>query len=250
MKKKPRGNLYIGTSNIVVPGKRENYPADYRDKSRLHYYSSIFNSVEINSTFYKVPMPTTFERWATEVPEDFQFTIKLWKEITHCKNLQYEAEKIGFFMQAASRMGAKKGCLLVQFPGKISMENFNVVEELLEQLTGANELGWRIAVEFRNPGWYIGETSEMLDVFQASLVLHDIPKSRNEALNKAATFVYCRCHGPTGNYRDSYSNEYLQERATQIRSWLHSGKDVYAYFNNTMGSAYENALTLQEMLGT
>lgn len=247
MKKNPTGKLMIGTSNIVAPGKRADYPEAYRNKSRLQYYSSIFNSLEINSTFYKVPMPSTFERWSEEVPEDFQFTIKLWKEITHCKNLNYDAEKVAFFMNAASRVGAKTGCLLIQFPGKISIEYFSEVEQLLEQVDAANQLGWRIAVEFRNADWYVSETFELLDEYNASAVLHDIPKARNNDLNKKAGFVYCRFHGPTGNYRDSYSDEFLQEKATQIKAWLQSGRDVYAYFNNTMGSALENVLTLQRL---
>ena len=87
MMKKTAGIVRIGTSNIVVPGNRQSFPPGFRDKSRLHYYASLFNTVELNSTFYKVPMASTFNKWSLDVPENFQFTIKLWRDITHVKNL-------------------------------------------------------------------------------------------------------------------------------------------------------------------
>ena len=85
MIKQSNGILRIGTSGIVVPGNKLSFPAAFQHKSRLNYYSSLFNTLEINSTFYKVPMQSTFEKWSLDVPEQFQFTIKLWREITHVK---------------------------------------------------------------------------------------------------------------------------------------------------------------------
>jgi uncharacterized protein YecE (DUF72 family) len=143
----------------------------------------------------------------------------------------------------------KKGCLLIQFPGKISMEYFKEVETIIEraaQQDPGNE--WKKAIEFRHPSWYIGETFEMLDEYDASLVLHDIPKSRIHENKTKANFVYQRFHGPKGDYRDSYTDGFLKEKASQIKGWLKEGKDVYAYFNNTIGSAYDNAHTLKKML--
>ena len=106
---------------------------------------------------------------------------------------------------------------------------------------------WRIAVEFRNPTWYFGETFELMDEYDASIVLHDIPKAKSKDINKKASFVFIRFHGPNGDYRGNYNNELLKEYADKIKAFLKEGKDVYAYFNNTIGSAFENAGTLWGM---
>src|SRR5205085_11432659 len=124
-------------------------------------------------------------------------------------------------------IGNKKGCMLVQFPGKISLDYFNEVEQVLQGLTDHDEQGeWRKAVEFRSATWYVGETHELLNEYMASLVLHDIPKARNSDTNNAAGFVYLRFHGPKGDYRGSYSNEFLREQIERINGWLNTGKDV------------------------
>ena len=86
----------------------------------------------------------------------------------------------------------------------------------------------------------------MLDEYNASMVLHDNPKAKNEELNKRAGVAYLRFHGPKGDYRGSYDHGFLKERAVQIKGWIKNGKDVYAYFNNTAGEAFSNARSLQE----
>lgn len=248
MAKLRNGVLYIGTSNIVVPGNKQTFPAEFQQKTRLHYYSTIFNTVELNSTFYKVPMASTFSKWAGEVGENFRFTIKLWKEITHGKNLQYDLTNIDQFLNAADGLNNKKGCLLVQFPGKISLEYYIAVEKILQRIVEREqEHPWRTAIEFRHPDWYVSETFELLDEYGASMVLHDIPKAKNFELNKRADFVYLRFHGPAGDYRGSYTDSYLAEHVSNTRTWLAEGKDVFAYFNNTIGEAFENAHTLKAM---
>ena len=247
MKTKKAGTVYIGTSNIVIPGNKQSFPEAFRDKSRLHYYASLFNTVEINSSFYKVPMPSTFEKWTAEVPAGFKFSIKLWKAITHVKELDCLDEDIDKFLMAMDRSGKHKGPLLIQFPGKISIDFYNKVEHILQRIFLHNNK-MEMAVEFRHPGWYVGETMELLDEFNASLVLHDIPKSKNLQLNKKATFVYLRFHGTAGDYRGSYTTKELKYYAALIKKWAAQGKNVYAYFNNTMGAAYDNACSLQGMV--
>jgi len=119
----PHGKVWIGTSNIVVPGSKKDFPDEFQSTSRLTYYASLFNSLEINSSFYKVPRPQTFERWSSEVPDKFKFTVKLWKQVTHVKLLKFRSQDIDFFMNAANRLdNSKKGCLLVQFPPSITAD--------------------------------------------------------------------------------------------------------------------------------
>src|SRR4051794_30341896 len=110
MSKDTKGILRIGTSNIVVPFSKEFFPVAFQDKSRLNYYSSIFNTVELNSTFKKTPRPSTFEKWADDVPGEFQFTVKMFKDITHIKELNTDFTLIESVVNAANYLGDKKGC--------------------------------------------------------------------------------------------------------------------------------------------
>jgi len=243
------GSIRIGTSNGHMPGNKSSFPPPYTSESRLHYYSTLFNSIEVNSCFYKTPLRATYEKWANDVPDNFQFTLKLCRDITHAKELEYDLEAMDKFLQAATGIGNKKGCLLIQFPGKITLEHFNQVEDILSELRVHDPVpDWLTAVEFRNESWYIGETTELLDQYKASMVLHDFSKAKVSTISCNADFVYMRFHGPTGNYRDSYSEAALDEKAELIKQIQLSGKDVYAYFNNTAGSAFENAKYLQSKL--
>src|SRR5690349_9961513 len=78
----------VGTTNGYMPGNKSSFPPEFRAGSRLHYYSQLFNTVEVNSCFYKIPLRSTYKRWADDVGPDFKFTLKLCKEITHAKNLE------------------------------------------------------------------------------------------------------------------------------------------------------------------
>lgn len=245
-----KGILRIGTSGIVVPGTKQHFPVEFQLGSRLNYYGSLLNTVEINSTFYKIPMLSTFEKWSLDVPQEFQFTVKLWREITHVRHLNIDLQNIDLFLNAANGIANKKGCLLVQFPGSITAAYSAQVEQILRRLQLLDPKNqWRKAIEFRSVTWYNNQTYKLLDTYGASIVLHDMPKSKNFVLNEAAKFVYCRFHGPIGDYKGSYSNDFLEEQSEKIRDWLNDGKDVYAYFNNTMGSAFENAMTVKVMVG-
>lgn len=235
--------FYCGTSNVELPVPNKlHFPPEYQDKSRLNYYASLYNSVEINSTFYKLPMPRTVEKWANDVPEDFRFTFKLWKSITHVKELDFDAEDIQKFMAAVNACGTKKGCILIQFPGSIKAFYFPKFKCLIDELykTSAGQ-GWRLAVEFRDKSWYRDATYQLLESYKATIVTHDIPASATPLIDMESDFVYLRFHGEKGDYRGSYEDEYLEEQASYIREWTNEGKQVFAYFNNTIGQAVQNA---------
>src|ERR1700749_3370129 len=124
--------ILAGTSGLVltVPNKQA-FPPEFRDKSRLTYYASLFNSIEVNSSFYKVPMASTVKKWAGSVPDNFRFTFKLWRGITHNKQLTFNPEDVERFIKVIDCAGDKKGCLLVQFPASITLGNSNQLENLL-----------------------------------------------------------------------------------------------------------------------
>lgn len=250
MKRSKAGIFRSGTSGLVLPvPNKQSFPPEFRDKSRLTYYSSLFNSIEVNSSFYKVPQAATVKKWADSVPDNFSFTFKLWREITHVKERAYQPEDVLRFMEVISNAGPKKGCLLIQFPPSFTVELFARVEQLLDILQNIDPPHeWKVALEFRHPSWYIGEVYELADEYACSMVLQDIPKSRNEQLNKGASFVYLRFHGPAGDYKGGYSDDHLRRQAVAIKQWRSEGKDVFVYFNNTIGDAVKNLATLNSFV--
>ncbi len=237
--------FYSGISGVALPVPKSQYPPEFHGKSRLHYYASIFNSVEVNSIFYKLPRSSTVANWAESVPDDFRFTFKVSKTITHVKRLDFAVKDVDDFIKTVDNIGNKKGCLLTQFPPSLKIEKLDRLQKLLEALgetTHNNE--WRIAMEFRNSSWYEREVYELLEEFNVSMVIHDIPTSATPLNEVVGNFIYLRFHGPEPRYRGSYSNEFLQQYAEYIMQWMKAGKTVYTYFNNTMGAAVSNLQTL------
>lgn len=239
--------FYSGTSNVVVPVKQSQYPPEARGASRLQYYAMLHSSVEINATFYKVPKAATIEKWGNSVPADFRFTFKVPKTITHAKYLQFSGSDLETFTTAIAAVADKRGCILVQLPPSIKQEMQEEVEAILEGLV-SDAKGWHIAVEFRHPSWYKSSVYRMLQHYGAGMVEHDLPKAPTPQVTVAEDFKYLRFHGPEGTYRGSYSDAFLAEHALRIAAWVQEGKEVYAYFNNTLGNALDNLSTLDKMV--
>lgn len=241
--------LYSGLSGLQLPIPKYLFPPPFENASRLTYYASHFNSIEINSSFYKIPRASTVANWSNSVSENFRFTFKLWKEITHAKNLNFNKEDIIAFFESINAVNDKKGCLLIQFPPGIGRAYALQLDRLLSFIKESDPAqDWKIAVEFRNNSWYEEEIYELLDFHKATLVIHDIPKSATPLRDQKSSFLYLRFHGPTGNYRDSYSEDFLREYALLLNEWVEEGKSVYAYFNNTMGDAFDNLKMLNNFV--
>ncbi|MCM4161758.1 DUF72 domain-containing protein [Antarcticibacterium flavum] len=244
-----RHQFYSGLSGLQLPVPKYLFPPEFKNASRLTYYASYFNSIEFNSTFYKIPQPATVGKWSAMVPEGFRFTFKLWKEITHSKGFNFNKEDVVAFFNSINAVKEKKGCLLIQFPPSIGREYARQLGNLLScinDIDPANE--WKVAVEFRNTSWYHEDVYDLLNFYKATMVIQDIPKSATPLINQKSGFLYLRFHGPTGNYRESYSEEFLKEYAALINAWREEGKTVFAYFNNTMGDAFDNLTTLNRFV--
>lgn len=238
------GHIWLGTSGIVLPGNKSTFPEQFRGQTRLHYYSHLFNSLEINSSFYKIPKLSTFAKWANEVTPDFKFSVKLWRGITHAKRLNFLSDDVHKFMSAVAGLGNKCGCLLIQFPASIKSDLLERVNQLLIDIKmrdGQN--AWRVAVEFRDRSWYQEQVYKMLASHHAILVLHDMPTSASLDLigNLNSRDIYFRFHGPTGKYNGSYSKQFIDEYGEAINELKQEGKNTYIYFNNTVGSALQDA---------
>jgi len=240
------GDFYGGTSGLLIPIPKRDFPPEFAAYSRLQYYATLFNSIEINSSFYKLPMLSTVAKWAADVPENFRFTFKLWRQITHSKKLIFNDDDVLRFMDVINNAGSRKGALLVQFPPSLAVAARGRLAHLLNILTDTNTTQWDVAIEFRHRSWYNEEIYDLLTSFNAGLVLQDMPKSATPQVVTADNFVYLRFHGPSGNYKGSYGDEVLFEYSWYIREWQGGGKNVYVYFNNTAGDALNNLFTLKQ----
>jgi uncharacterized protein YecE (DUF72 family) len=242
--------FYAGTSGLLLPVPNKLfYPEKFRDKTRLTYYGSLFNSIEINSSFYKVPKASTIARWATEVPKNFKFTFKLHRGITHEKGLIFDPAEISSFMKTISAVGNKKGCLLVQLPPSIKIGYEKQLIKILELIKDSNATdGWGLSIEFRDKSWYTEHIYDLMSKLGIAIVIHDMPKSKTPSKEESQSIVYIRFHGPVGDYRGSYDYELLQHYRQNICTWLKQGKQVFLYFNNTIGEAMKNLIDINRMV--
>ena len=238
--------FFFGTSGLVLPFNKSQYPTEFKDKSRLQYYASLFNSIEFNNTFYKLPQPATVNNWAESVPDDFKFTFKVPKSITHSQDLESGLCDVANFLSVVENAGHKKGSLLAQFPPSLTIEQIEPFKKLLHLFVEESKGSlWKLAVEFRHPSWQEPQVYQLLQDFKASLVLHDMKNSPLQIPSVDDDFIYLRLHGPEPRYRGSYSDEFLKQLAESIGEWIDEGRTVYAYFNNTVGDAFNNVQTLK-----
>ncbi len=242
-----KNKLYIGTSGIVVPVAQSNFPDAFKEKSRLSYYASLLNSLEVNSSFYKNPRVSTLTRWVSEVGDDFKFTFKIPKLVSHVKYLAFDPTDVLEFLALVDHVGKMKGCLLIQFPPSLKVDALPALKKLLQIIRKTDESSsWDIAVEFRDSSWYTSKVETALSNFNSCIVLHDHPKAPTP-LEISQELFYLRFHGEGGRYRGSYDISALSPYAEIARKFLLENKHGYAYFNNTMGDAFANAKMLEQL---
>lgn len=247
--KEPSINYHSGLSGLVLPFPKYKFPPGFENASRLTYYATLFNSIEINRSFYVLPNGKTLAKWADQVPNGFTFTFKLWKQITHAKGLQFEEADVVNFMNAIENVVLKKGSLLIQFPASIKIQCMHQLDRLLSHIGSCDpEKTWSVAIEFRDSSWYTEDVYEMMETYGASVVMHDKAKTASPHITLNSETIYVRFHGPEGNYRGCYTEDFLQEYASYICEWLNEGKSVFVYFNNTMGKAFDNLQLLNKLI--
>jgi uncharacterized protein YecE (DUF72 family) len=239
-----RGKYYIGTSGWHYKHwKRTFYPAELSDDDHFLYYCTLFHTVEINNSFYKLPASKTFSDWHKASPDDFIFSVKGSRFITHMKKLNTDASSIRMFFDRAGKLKEKLGPILFQLPPKWNLN----LERLSSFLNNLPE-GYRYAFEFRNETWYTPEVFGLLQKYNAAFCIYELAHHLSP-LNVTADFVYVRLHGPGEKYQGSYTLPALKKWAGLCREWSQQGKDVYVYFDNDQaGYAAFNALQLSGLV--
>ncbi len=213
--------------------------------THLERYATLFNAVEINTTFYRLPKVETFAKWRDAVPDSFRFAVKMPKDITHVGRLK-ELGKLSLFMERVQLLGEKLGPVLIQLPPSLGFE-----PTIAKQFFAACRLSHEgvFVLEPRHLDWFTDTALGMLEEHQVALVAAD------PALNPVGTVPsgwlgvqYFRLHGTPHMYYSSYEDQYLDELRNRL---LAASKlvPVWVVFDNTAsGAAVTNGLYLKRHL--
>jgi len=227
--------LYIGTSGFIYSKWRGKfYPEDVPKFKYFDYYAEHFNSLELNSTFYKIPKETTVKSWKYKLKKyNMKMSIKANQNITHKNKLQ-KPELALEFTGLLNPIKEYLGAILFQLPPSLKYDY-----ELLDNFLSALPDEYKYAIEFRHKSWYNDKTYTILKQNKTALVWHDFDQPF--VLEKTARFTYTRFHGYTGKYKGRYPDEFL-------RTIINRTKNGFCYFNNTDDiSAPFDALRLKEI---
>jgi uncharacterized protein YecE (DUF72 family) len=242
---------YIGTSGWNYKHWRNLiYAPKFAQKNWLGFIAEHFDTVEVNTSFYRIPTSETIAAWQQATPAQFKFALKLWRGITHYKKLINAAEFTRRFLDVADVLDTKRrGPLLIQLPPNQS-KDLAKLDMYLRELRGLLTTRWNVALEFRHDSWLDPEVYRLLDKHRGALCIHDMPGKAATTTPNDAPFIYMRRHGTAeGRYAGSYSEEQLEHDAGNVRKWTKEGKSVYVYYNNDIGGhAFWNARQLRNMI--
>ena len=235
-----RGALRVGTSGYQYDHWRGVlYPEKLAKKRWFEHYARVFDTVEINNTFYNLPKADTFRDWRERTPAGFRYALKYSRYGSHIKRLKEPENHVPTFLERADLLGDALGPILVQLPPNFRA-NGQRLRAFLERLP--DDHLW--ALELRHESWLDDEIRDLLAEHGVARVVHD--ELADHPVEATADFAYWRFHGP-GNV--GYSEEAIDRTAELIDEQLAAGLDVYAYFNNDAeGWAVTNAERLRERL--
>jgi uncharacterized protein YecE (DUF72 family) len=235
-------SVFIGTSGWQYADWRDAfYPADLPTTRWLGHYASMFSTVEVNNTFYRLPEAATFERWKQETPAGFVVAVKASRYLTHVRRLRDPREPVDLFVSRAKRLGPKLGPVLLQLP-----PNLPAAPERLEETLASFGRRCRLAVEFRHASWLTDDVFALLDRSRSALVLADRPGARIDPVVTGG-WSYVRFHQGTRT-GPGYRRAKLRVWADRIAAL--PAKEVFVYFNNdTDAAAPRDAVALRSLLG-
>ena len=203
------------------------YPDHLPQRRWFEHYATLFDTVELNTTFYRLPSPEAVERWAEQAPPGFTYANKLGAFGSHRMKLRDASSWLGNHLDRVGRLGPSAGPTLVQLPPRWRRD----VGRLDEFLSAApRSVRW--AVELREPSWLHDDVFEVLRRHEAALCIHDLLADHPWA--RTAGWTYLRFHGPQATeraYQGRYGEHALAPAAERLAGWLADGSDVYAYFN-------------------
>jgi len=265
--------IYIGTSGWSYPKGEGTWKGHFYPSGKineLEYYSQFFNTVEINSSFYRPPNPGYVYNWVKRVPEDFLFSVKLWQKFTHPKMYQeatgeaavISQDDVDLFRRSLEPLArnGKLGALLAQFPPSFNNDGFGqqIMEAVIRTFSE-----YRLAVELRHRSWSDDDnTGRFLRDKNVTWVKIDEPKfqsSISAEVPVTSDMAYFRFHGRNKEmwwkgdsetrYKYLYSDDEIQELVEEVRAVSGEAKYTFALFNNHwQGYAPRNAVDMMRAL--
>ena len=241
------GEIRIGCSGWNYQHWRNGvfYPPRCPARRWLAFYARHFDTVEVNSTFYRLPRESVVAGWVAGTPPGFLLAIKASRYLTHVKRLTGLEEGVPRLLERIRPLSGteKMGPVLWQLPGTFRRDD--------ERLAAALDLlpPGRHCFEFRHESWFVDEVYDLLHSHGVALVVGDDPRRPFQTLERTADFMFVRFHAGAADGTGNYSERELRRWAERIEAWSQDG-DALAYFNTDWeGYAIRNGLRLQELLG-
>lgn len=236
--------VLIGTSGWSYDHWRSVfYPSDLPREEWLAFYAQTFPTVEVNSSFYRLPFANMVLGWRRRTPEGFLFAAKFSRQATHVQRLRDCQQMTQRWLERMQLLETKLGVILVQLPPGLHKD-----VPLLEDFLRLFPREVRVAVEFRHPSWECGEVYDLLRTLGVAHCTISYPRYP-EDWTVTAPFAYVRLHGVTQAYDYCYSRTELEQIASRIRDLPGEVQEVFVYFNNdTNAYAPNNARQLQTIL--
>lgn len=224
--------MRVGTSGWIYREWRGPfYPEKLAQARWFTHYAGVFDTAEINATFYRLPTQAAVARWREMSPPTFLFAWKASRFITHMKRLRDVEASIERVYAPMLTLGAKLGPALFQLPPQMSRD-----VPRLRDFLALLPSGRRHVVEFRDPSWYHDAVFTALADHGAALCISDHHHAPAPWLD-TAPFVYVRGHGPGGRYVGAYSDDELDRWAAALVRWRAKGLETFSYFDNDIGCA-------------
>ena len=241
-----KAQIRIGTSGWLYPHwTGQFYPSDLATKDFLACYAKRFSTVEVNSTFYRLPQAETIVSWRSKTPDSFVFSCKISQFVSHRKKLKEPNLTLPPFLDRIRALGPKLGPILVQLPPR-----WQVNEPRLAAFLDALPADLRFAFEFRDRTWWTDGVFQLLRRHNAAFCQFDLAGTTSPP-EQTADFIYFRMHGPQEAYRGSYGDRPLQGLARSCLQWQAQGADIYGYFDNDENAyAVSDAIRLKKLLET
>ncbi len=239
-------SVRIGCSGWNYKHWRERvYPPGLPPRRWLDHYATLFDTVEVNATFYRLPTRKAVASWVEQSPPGFLFAVKASRYLTHVKRLTDLGAGIERYYERIEPLveSPKLGPVLWQLPPTFRRDDERLANALVRLPPG------RHCFEFRDESWFVPEVYELLRARSVALVIGDNPSRPYQAHELTADWTFVRFHYGSRGRNGNYSERELDEWARRIDGWRKS-VDVYAYFNNDWaGYAVRNGLYLRQKLG-
>jgi uncharacterized protein YecE (DUF72 family) len=242
-----RRTLRIGCSGWNYNAWKDEFYEGKPPRLWLQHYAQHFDTVEVNNTFYRLPLESSVARWVEESPPDFLFAIKASRYLTHIKRLTDLRGGLARYYERVEPLvrSPKLGPVLWQLPAAFKRDDDRLASALSQLPPG------RHAFEFRHPSWFVEPVYGLLRAHGAALVVGDRPEVKEfQAHVFTADWTFVRFHYGSRGRRGNYSESELEEWARTFEEWNRE-VEIFAYFNNDWEVfAVRNALWLKRRLSS